>query len=90
METIAVQGFEPPIDLTHCDKVLVAVTHGEKMPVLVSMQLMAEGSVEDGGTEVMGMKLRREEELQSVAGGGESAAGSRDPPLVSAAGVGPR
>ena len=68
----------------------MAVTNGEKMPVLVSMQLMAEGSVEDGGTEVMGMKLRREEELQSVAGGGESAAGSRDPALVSAAGVGPR
>ena len=64
METIAVQEFKPPIDLTHCDKVLVAVKNGEKMPVLVSMQLMAEGSVEDGGTEVMGMKRARQEELE--------------------------
>ena len=42
----------------------MAVTNGEKMPVLVSMQLMAEGSVEDGGTEGMGMKRVRQEELE--------------------------
>jgi hypothetical protein len=64
METIAVQTFEPPIDLTHCGKVLVALTSAEIMPLLASMQLVAERSVEDGGTELMGMKPAREETLE--------------------------
>jgi hypothetical protein len=64
METIAVQTFEPPIDLTHCGKVLVALTSAETMPLLASMQLVAERSVEDGGTELMGMKPAREETLE--------------------------
>jgi hypothetical protein len=64
METIAVQAFEPPIDLTHCGKVLVALTSAETMPLLASLQLVAERSVEDGGTELMGMKPARQETLE--------------------------
>jgi hypothetical protein len=64
METIAVQAFEPPIDLMHCGKVLVSLTSAETMPLLASMQLVAERSVEDGGTELMGMKPAREETLE--------------------------
>ena len=64
METIAVQTFDPPIDLTNCAKVLVALTSGETMPLLASMQLVAERSVEDGGTDLMGMKRAREETLE--------------------------
>jgi len=64
METVAVQPFDPPIDLTHCGKVLVALTSVEVTPVLASMQLVAEGRVEDGGTDLMGMKQAREEMLE--------------------------
>jgi hypothetical protein len=64
METIAVQAFEPPIDLTHCGKVLVALTSAETTPLLASMQLVAERSVEDGGTELLGMRPAREETLE--------------------------
>ena len=64
METIAVQAFEPPIDLMHCAKVLVALTSAETMPLLASMQLVAERNVEDAGTELMGMKPAREETLE--------------------------
>jgi hypothetical protein len=64
METVAVQTFEPPIDLTHCRTVLVALTSAETMPLLASMQLVAVSSVEDGGTELMGMKPAREETLE--------------------------
>ena len=64
METVAVQAFEPPIDLTHCGQMLVTVTSAEVMPVLVSMQLVAKRSVEDGGTDLMGMKPAREEMLE--------------------------
>jgi hypothetical protein len=56
METVAVQMFEPPIDLTHCDKVLVTLTTVETLPILASMQLVAEESAEDGGTDMIGMK----------------------------------
>jgi hypothetical protein len=62
METVAVQTFDPPIDFTHCGKVWVALTSAETMPLLASMQLVAQKSVEDGGTEMMGMK--REETLE--------------------------
>jgi hypothetical protein len=64
METIAVQAFEPPIDLMRCGKVLVALTSAETTPLLASMQLVAERSVEDGGTELMGMKPARAETLE--------------------------
>ena len=64
METVAVQTFDPPIDLTHCRKVLVALTSVEVVPLLATMQLVAEGWVEDGGTELMGMKPAREEVLE--------------------------
>ena len=64
METVAVQTFDPPLDLTHCGKVLVALTSSETMPLLASMQLLAQRSVEDGGTEMMGMKPAREETLE--------------------------
>ncbi len=56
METVAVQTFEPPIDLSNCAKVLVAVLAAEDALVLVSMQLVAEGKFENGGTDLMGMK----------------------------------
>jgi hypothetical protein len=64
MDTVAVQTFEPQIDLTYCGKVLVALTSTEAMPVLASMQLVAEGRVEDGGTELMGMNPTPEETLE--------------------------
>jgi hypothetical protein len=64
MQTVAVQTFDPPLDLTHCGKVLVALTSAETMPLLASMQLVAQRSVEDGGTEIMGMKQAREETLE--------------------------
>jgi hypothetical protein len=63
METVAVQTFDPPIDLTHCGKVVVSLTSAETMPLLASMQLVAERSVEDAGTELMGTKRTREELL---------------------------
>jgi hypothetical protein len=64
METLAIQRFEPPLDLMNCGKLLVAVTSVEETPVLASMQLVAEGSVEDGGTDLMGMGHAREEMLE--------------------------
>jgi hypothetical protein len=64
MDTVAVQTFDPPIDLTRCGMVLVLLTSAEVMPLLASMQLVAEGRVEDGGTELMGIKQAREETLE--------------------------
>jgi hypothetical protein len=64
METVAVQTFDPPLDLTHCGKVLVALTSAEAMLLLASMQLVADGSLEDGGTVPMGMQPGREETLE--------------------------
>jgi hypothetical protein len=64
MDTVAVQTFDPPIDLTNCTKVLVAVTSGEQIPVLVMLQLVTEGSVEDGGTDLLGMKPARDQTLE--------------------------
>jgi hypothetical protein len=63
MATVAAQAFKPPIDLTRCGQVLVAVATTEVTPVLASMLLVAEGRVEDGGTDVLGMKQAREESL---------------------------
>jgi hypothetical protein len=64
METVAVQPFEPPIDLTQCGKVLVAVISAEDELVLASLQLVAESGVRDGGADLMGMKRAREETLE--------------------------
>ena len=64
METDAVQPFEPPIDLTRCGKVSVAVTSAETMPVLASMLLAAERTVVDGGSDLLGMKPGRGELLE--------------------------
>jgi hypothetical protein len=64
MDTVAVQTFDPPIDLTACAKVLVAVTSGEQLPVLVMLQLVTEGSVEDGGSDLLGMKPARYQTLE--------------------------
>ena len=64
MSTVAVQHFDPPLDLANCGKVLVAVTSGELYPVLVMMQLETEGSVEDGGSDLLGMKRVREQMLE--------------------------
>jgi len=44
--------------------VIVALTSAEEMPFLASMQFVAEGRVEDGSTELMGMKRAREETLE--------------------------
>lgn len=62
MDTVAVQTFDPRIDLTHCGKVLVALTNAETMLLMVSMQLVAEGGVEDGGTELLEMNAAAREE----------------------------
>jgi hypothetical protein len=64
METVAIQTFEPPIDLSLWSKVLVTLTTAESTPVLASMQLVAEESVEDGGTELMGMNTERKQVLE--------------------------
>jgi hypothetical protein len=64
METVAVQAFDPPIDLMNCGKVLVALTSAETIPLLASLQLVAGQSVEDGGTELMGMQPAREQTLE--------------------------
>ncbi len=64
METVAVQMFEPPIDFSAWGKVVVTLTSAETAPVLASMQLIAEDSVEDGGTELMGMEPERRKVLE--------------------------
>jgi hypothetical protein len=64
MQTVALQTFEPPIDLSLWSKVLVTLTTAETAPVLASMQLVAEDSVEDGGTELMGMNPERKQVLE--------------------------
>jgi hypothetical protein len=64
METVAVQLFDPPIDLTNCGTVFVEVTSAEKLPVLAMMQLVTQASVEDGGTDVLGMKRSTERVLE--------------------------
>ncbi len=64
MQTVAVQTFEPPIDLSLWSKVLVTLTSAETTPVLASVQLVAEDSVEDGGTELMGMNPERRQVLE--------------------------
>ncbi|MEO8592359.1 MAG: hypothetical protein ABI759_03480 [Candidatus Solibacter sp.] len=56
METVAVQRFDPPLDLTHCGRVLVVVNCGEAAPMLASIQFAARGRVEDGSVEVVGMR----------------------------------
>jgi hypothetical protein len=64
MQTVAVQPFDPPLDLTNCGKVLVTVINAEKYPVLVMMQLVTESSVEDGGSDLLGMKGAGEQMLE--------------------------
>jgi hypothetical protein len=64
MDTVAVQTFNPPIDLTGYGVVLVVLITTEVMPLLASMQLVAHGRIEDGGTELMGIKQAREETLE--------------------------
>ena len=64
MDTVAVQTFDPPIDLTNCAKILVAVTSAEKFPALVMLQLVTQGSVEDGGSDLLGMKPVRDQILE--------------------------
>jgi hypothetical protein len=64
MDTVAVQTFEPPIDLTNCGKILVVLASAETMPLLASMQLVSGEGVEDVGTELMGMTRAREETLE--------------------------
>ena len=56
METVAVQTFDPPIDLTNCGKLLVSVTSAGEELLMASMQLEVEGGVEGGESVLMGMK----------------------------------
>jgi hypothetical protein len=51
METVAVQTFEPPIDLAHCRTVLVALTSAETMPLLHRCNWLL-SSVEDGSRKI--------------------------------------
>jgi hypothetical protein len=64
MDTLAVQPFNPAIDLTNCGRVLVRLVSAESMPLLASLQLVTEGSPVDGGTELMGMSAVPEEVLE--------------------------
>jgi hypothetical protein len=64
METVAVQMFEPPIDLSHCGKVRVELTSAEVAPVLATMQFVAEGRVEEAGIDLMGMRPGRKQVLE--------------------------
>jgi hypothetical protein len=64
MDTVAVQTFDPPIDLTNCGRILVAVTSGEKFPALVMLQLLTAEGVEDGGSDLLGMKPVRDQTLE--------------------------
>ena len=64
MDTVAVQMFNPPIDLAGYGTVLVVLTTTEVMPLFASMQLVADGRIEDVGTELMGIKQAREETLE--------------------------
>ena len=64
METVAVQTFDPPLDLSHCRKIMVALTSAEQMPLLASMQFVGAEGVEEGGTDLLGMKPAREQTLE--------------------------
>ena len=64
METVAVQSFDPPLDLSKCGRVLVALVSAEQMPLLASMQFIGEEGVEEGGTDLLGMKAVREQNLE--------------------------
>jgi hypothetical protein len=64
MQTVAVQTFDPPLDLANCGKILVNVISAEKLPVIVMMQLLTDESVEDGGSDLLGMKASREQMLE--------------------------
>lgn len=67
METVAVQTFDPPIDLTNCGKVLVSLTSAEDILLMASIQLEVEGGVEDGETVLMGMKRQETLSFQMPA-----------------------
>jgi hypothetical protein len=64
MNTVAVQNFDPPVDLTNCAKILVGVNSAEQAPALVTLQLVTAGSVEDGGSDLLGMKRERRQILE--------------------------
>lgn len=64
MTTVAVQEFDPPIDLTHCGRVVVTLRSDEVTPVMASMRLVAEGRIEDLGADVLGMKQAPQEALE--------------------------
>jgi hypothetical protein len=64
MLTVAVQAFETPFNMTNCEKVLVELISRDTMPLLATLRLVAERSVEDAGTELMGMQPGREETLE--------------------------
>ena len=64
MQTVAVQPFDPPIDLANGGKVLVTVTNAEKYPVLVMMQLVTGDGLEDGGSDLLGMNGAGEQMLE--------------------------
>jgi hypothetical protein len=64
LETVAVQTFDPPLDLTNCGEVLMSLTSGELEVLLASMQLVGERDVEDGGSALMGMKAAKKETLE--------------------------
>jgi hypothetical protein len=60
MDTVAVQTFDPPINLSRCGKILVGLTVGEQTTLLASMQLIGDEGVEEAGTDLLGMKAKRQ------------------------------
>jgi hypothetical protein len=64
METEAVQTFTPPIDLSLCGKIVVTLTSAEVTLLLASIELVTDGSVEDGGTQLIETKPERGQVLE--------------------------
>jgi hypothetical protein len=61
MQTVAVRSFERPIDLTHCGKVSVDMTHEDNMLLLASLQLVGEKRMVVGGTVTIRLKAAQHE-----------------------------
>jgi hypothetical protein len=64
METVAIQRFDPPIDLTDCGKVIVVLISAEVLPALASIEFGVEGRVEEGSIELLGTRQTPEQTLE--------------------------
>jgi len=64
MQTVAVQRFNPPIDLTDCGKVVVVLLSAETLPALASIEFAAGARVEEGSIELLGTGQTSEQTLE--------------------------